>query len=142
MIRRLCPMSVLSHVFPRQVIDSQLQQDRANFDVSHELDEFILAEKPLTAHKRKANPEKMKPEMRQLETDFTVYDFERSGRRSYYPLNESLVSQHSHDGQLRPMVTSSSHTNTYVQSSRGTSQSRSSTSHSEAPRYSSQHDSR
>jgi len=34
-------------------------QERANFDVSHELDEFILAEKPLTHHKRKANPEKL-----------------------------------------------------------------------------------
>ncbi|KAF8480956.1 kinase-like domain-containing protein [Russula ochroleuca] len=37
-----------------------------------------------------ANLEKKKPEMRQLESDFTVFDFERTSRRSYYPLNESL----------------------------------------------------
>ncbi|KAI0300760.1 kinase-like protein [Russula brevipes] len=115
-------------------------QDRANFDVSHELDEFILAEKPLTAHKRKANPEKMKPDMRQLENDFTVYDFERTGRRSYYPLNEPLGAQHSHDGHVKPMSSSSSHTNTCVQTSTATTHSRSST--SEVPRYSSQRDSR
>lgn len=116
-------------------------QDTANFDVSHALDEFILAEKPLTAHKRKANPEKMKPEIRQLETDFTVYDFERSGRRSYYPLNETFVAQHSHDGHLRPMYSLSSHSNTYVQSSTATSNSRSSTSAASDPtRCSSQDD--
>lgn len=42
---------------------------QANFDVSHELDEFLMVEKPLTHSKRKANPdfEKMKPELRQLE---------------------------------------------------------------------------
>ena len=42
---------------------------KANFDVSHELDEFLMVEKPLTHSKRKANPdlEKMKPELRQLE---------------------------------------------------------------------------
>jgi len=42
---------------------------QANFDVAHELDEFLLAEKPLTHSKRKANPdlEKKKPELRQLE---------------------------------------------------------------------------
>ncbi|KAI0279755.1 kinase-like domain-containing protein [Russula aff. rugulosa BPL654] len=114
--------------------------DSANFDVSHALDEFMLAEKPLTAHKRKANPEKMKPEIRQLETDFTVYDFERSGRRSYYPLNETLVAHPPHDGHLRPMYSSSSHSNsnTYVQST-ATSQTRSSTSAASDPtRYSSQ----
>jgi len=42
---------------------------QANFDVSHELDEFLMVDKPLTHSKRKANPdlEKMKPELRQLE---------------------------------------------------------------------------
>ena len=136
-------VSPLSLSSPNLVTDSQLQQDSANFDVSHALDEFMLAEKPLTAHKRKANPEKMKPEIRQLETDFTVYDFEKSGRRSYYPLNETLVPQHSHDGQPRPMYTSSSHSqsNTYVQSGTATSHSRSSTSAASDPtRHSSQHD--
>ncbi|KAH9998812.1 kinase-like domain-containing protein [Russula compacta] len=117
-------------------------QDSANFDVAHELDEFILAQKPLTHHKRKANPEKMKPEMRQLENDFIVYDFEKTGRRSYYPHNESLVSQHSCDSHSRPTLSSSSHTNTYVQSATATTHSHSSTSRSEMPRHSSQHDSR
>src|SRR6266849_8987338 len=129
----MCPALVFSHCFPNRVTDSQLQQDSANFDVSHALDEFMLAEKPLTAHKRKANPDKMKPEIRQLETDFTVYDFERSGRRSYYPLNETLVAQPPHDGHLRPMYSTSSHSNTYVQSSTATSQTRSSTSAASDP---------
>ncbi|KAJ3728576.1 kinase-like domain-containing protein [Lentinula raphanica] len=42
---------------------------QANFDVSYELDEFLMVEKPLTHTKRKANTdlEKLKPELRQLE---------------------------------------------------------------------------
>jgi serine/threonine kinase 32 len=42
---------------------------RANFDVSHELDEFLVVEKPLTHKKRKTNNdlEKMDPGFRQLE---------------------------------------------------------------------------
>lgn len=42
---------------------------QVNFDVAHELDEFLLAEKPLTHQKRKANADlnKLKPELRQLE---------------------------------------------------------------------------
>jgi serine/threonine kinase 32 len=45
---------------------------QANFDVSHELDEFLLVDKPLQHSKRKANPdlEKMKPELRQLEEQY------------------------------------------------------------------------
>jgi hypothetical protein len=41
----------------------------ANFDVSHELDEFLMVEKPLTHTKRKANADldKLKPELRELE---------------------------------------------------------------------------
>lgn len=44
----------------------------ANFDIAHELDEFLLVERPLTHSKRKANPdwEKMKPELRQLEEEY------------------------------------------------------------------------
>ena len=47
---------------------------QANFDVSHELDEFLMVEKPLTHSKRKANPdlEKMKPELRQLEEQYVT----------------------------------------------------------------------
>jgi serine/threonine kinase 32 len=101
-----------------------MQQDRANFDIAHELDEFILAEKPLTHHKRKANPEKMKPEMRQLEDNFKVYDFERTVRQSYYPLNEHFVAAHSRDGQTRLVF--ASQTNTSVQTSTLNNSSRSS----------------
>ena len=45
---------------------------QANFDVSHELDEFLMVDKPLQHSKRKANPdfEKMKPELRQLEEQY------------------------------------------------------------------------
>ncbi|KAF8150615.1 kinase-like domain-containing protein [Crassisporium funariophilum] len=66
---------------------------QANFDVSHELDEFLMVEKPLTHSKRKANPdlEKMKPELRQLEEQFTVYDFSNMKRMSYYPHNQPIV---------------------------------------------------
>lgn len=83
---------------------------QANFDVSHELDEFLMVEKPLTHTKRKVNPDldKMKPELRQLEEQwvlkglriwcilthllrFTHYDFSRSQRMSYYPHNQPVV---------------------------------------------------
>ncbi|KAF9524842.1 kinase-like domain-containing protein [Crepidotus variabilis] len=66
---------------------------QANFDVSHELDEFLMVEKPLTHSKRKANPdlEKMKPELRQLEEQFTVYDFANMQRISYYPHNQDIT---------------------------------------------------
>ncbi|KAF5342359.1 hypothetical protein D9611_001757 [Ephemerocybe angulata] len=66
---------------------------QANFDVSHELDEFLMVEKPLTHSKRKVNPdlEKMKPELRQLEEQFTHYDFSSSKRMSYYPHNQPIV---------------------------------------------------
>ena len=45
------------------------QMKKANFDVSHELDEFLMVEKPLTAKKRKENIDldKLGPEYRQLE---------------------------------------------------------------------------
>ena len=50
------------------------QMKKANFDVSHELDEFMMVEKPLTHSKRKANPdlEKMKPELREMEEQYVV----------------------------------------------------------------------
>ncbi|KAF8737614.1 hypothetical protein AX14_012608 [Amanita brunnescens Koide BX004] len=66
----------------------------ANFDIAHELDEFLLVERPLTHSKRKANPdwEKMKPELRQLEDEFTVYDYSKSRRLSYYPHNQPVGS--------------------------------------------------
>jgi len=67
---------------------------QANFDVTHELDEFLMVEKPLTHSKRKTNTDldKLKPELRQLEEQFTVYDFSRSHRMSYYPHNQPVMS--------------------------------------------------
>ena len=91
-----------------------LQQRKPNFDVTHEFDEFLLAEKPLTHQKRKANPdtEKMAPELRQLEEQFTVYDFNSSTRISYYPHNEPIVAAHEADSD--PTVVIQSQTNTLV----------------------------
>ena len=56
------------------------QMKKANFDVSHELDEFLMVEKPLTHTKRKQHPdlEKMRPELRQLEEQGLIA--RRSGR--------------------------------------------------------------
>jgi serine/threonine kinase 32 len=90
---------------------------QANFDVAHELDEFLLAEKPLTHTKRKANPdlEKRKPELRLLEEQyvlvnpltyksltfllsspsFILYDFSRMTRTPYDPLNGGGVGTYS-----------------------------------------------
>jgi serine/threonine kinase 32 len=65
-VRVPCPRRVSSVVLTRH---HPTQQKKPNFDVSHELDEFLMVEKPLTHTKRKANPdlEKMKPELRQME---------------------------------------------------------------------------
>ena len=45
------------------------QMRKGNFDITHELDEFLMVEKPLTATKRKQNVDldKLGPEYRQLE---------------------------------------------------------------------------
>ncbi|EKM78124.1 hypothetical protein AGABI1DRAFT_114943 [Agaricus bisporus var. burnettii JB137-S8] len=74
---------------------------RANFDVSHELDEFLVVEKPLTHKKRKPNPdlEKMKPGFGQLEKYFTVYDFSKSQRMSYYPHNQAIGTESTNTDQ-------------------------------------------
>ncbi|KAH0833112.1 kinase-like domain-containing protein [Lanmaoa asiatica] len=89
---------------------------RANFDVTHELDEFLMVEKPLTHSKRKVNPnlDKMKPEFRQLEEEFTVYDFMSSQRRSYYPHNQPVttVAQISESPERDQFTTMQSQTNT------------------------------
>ncbi|KAJ3881375.1 kinase-like domain-containing protein [Lentinula edodes] len=89
---------------------------QANFDVSYELDEFLMVEKPLTHTKRKANAdlEKLKPELRQLEEHFTIYDYDRSQRQSYYPHNQPVYTMtaagqptHYRNGslQLQPTAT-------------------------------------
>ncbi|KAH7884626.1 kinase-like domain-containing protein [Phlebopus sp. FC_14] len=74
---------------------------KANFDVTHELNEFLMVEKPLTHSKRKVNSDmdKMKPEIRQLEEQFTVYDFMSSKRRSYYPHNQPITTIRSSDSE-------------------------------------------
>jgi serine/threonine kinase 32 len=79
----------------------------ANFDISHELDEFLMIEKPLTHTKRKANPdmEKMKPELRQLEEQFTLYDFSNSRRLTYYPHNQPVGSSEKSDQTLVQSIT-------------------------------------
>ncbi|KAF4571349.1 hypothetical protein EYR36_008678 [Pleurotus pulmonarius] len=78
---------------PAFVPDDGIKMKQANFDVSHELDEFLMVEKPLTHTKRKANADldKLRPELRQLEEQFTVYDFSRSKRLSYYPHNQPIT---------------------------------------------------
>lgn len=88
---------------------------KANFDVSHELDEFMMVEKPLTHSKRKGNPdlEKMKPELRQLEEQFTVYDFSKNSRVSYYPHNQPIVTSVS-QGDEEPSTILQSATNTLL----------------------------
>lgn len=67
--------------------------NRTNFDVSHELDEFLMVEKTLTHSQRKKNVDvdKMKPEYRMLEEQFTVYDYASQHRTSYYPHNQPIV---------------------------------------------------
>ena len=67
--------------------------NRTNFDVSHELDEFLMVEKTLTHSQRKKNidVDKMKPEYRTLEEQFTVYDYASQHRTSYYPHNQPIV---------------------------------------------------
>lgn len=83
---------------------------QANFDVSHELDEFLMVEKPLTHTKRKANAdlESLKPERRHLEEHFTVYDFSRPNRMSYYPHNQPVVPLGTESANTDPTVVQSS----------------------------------
>jgi serine/threonine kinase 32 len=61
----------------------------ANFDVSHELDEFLMVEKPLTHTKRKANADldKLKPELRELEEKYVFHIL-------FYPLLTSRFQVH------------------------------------------------
>ncbi|KAF9045769.1 kinase-like protein [Hymenopellis radicata] len=65
---------------------------KANFDASHELEELLLEDNPLKAKARKANQDNLSAEMRQMEEQFTSYDFKKMQRRSYYPHNQQLVS--------------------------------------------------
>jgi serine/threonine kinase 32 len=65
---------------------------KANFDASHELEELLLEDNPLKAKQRKANQDNLSAEMRQMEDQFTSYDFKKMQRRSYYPHNQQLIS--------------------------------------------------
>ena len=119
------------------------QMKKANFDVSHELDEFLMVEKPLVHSKRKQNPdlEKMKPELRQLEEQcvlpyvvrphlvltrlyrFTIYDFSKSRRKSYYPHNQPITNGiHENEDEQTEVLPSTTNTliptSTVVNSSR------------------------
>lgn len=63
---------------------------KANFDPSHELEELLLEDNPLKAKARKANQDNLTAEMRQMEEQFTSYDFKKMQRRSYYPHNHLI----------------------------------------------------
>lgn len=65
---------------------------KANFDASHELEELLLEDNPLKAKTRKVNQDNLSAEMKQMEDQFTSYDFKKMQRRSYYPHNQHLVS--------------------------------------------------
>ncbi|KAF8585440.1 kinase-like protein [Ramaria rubella] len=67
---------------------------KANFDATHELEELLLEDNPLKARKRNPNQDisNLSTEYRQMEEQFTSYDFRKMQRRSYYPLNQQLVS--------------------------------------------------
>ncbi|KAF9054332.1 kinase-like domain-containing protein [Panaeolus papilionaceus] len=65
---------------------------KANFDASHELEELLLEDNPLKARARRANQDNLSAEMRQMEEQFTPYDFKKMQRRSYYPHNQHLIS--------------------------------------------------
>ncbi|KDQ61652.1 hypothetical protein JAAARDRAFT_54998 [Jaapia argillacea MUCL 33604] len=65
---------------------------KANFDASHELEELLLEDNPLKAKPRKANQDNLSVEMRQMEEQFTTYDFKKMQRRSYYPNNQHIIS--------------------------------------------------
>jgi len=51
-----------------------------------------LEDNPLKAKARKANQDNLSAEMRQMEEQFTSYDFKKMQRRSYYPHNQHLIS--------------------------------------------------
>jgi len=69
------------------------QQKKANFDATHELEELLLEDNPLKARKRNPNQDisALSVEMRQMEEQFTTYDFKKMMRRSYYPQNQQQI---------------------------------------------------
>jgi len=67
---------------------------KANFDATHELEELLLEDNPLKARKRNPNQDlsNLSAELRQMEEQFTPYDFKKMKRRSYYPHNQQIIS--------------------------------------------------
>ncbi|RDX54326.1 kinase-like protein [Lentinus brumalis] len=64
---------------------------KANFDASHELEELLLEDNPLRAKQRKERDiSSLSAEMRQMEEQFTAYDFKKMHRRSYYPSTQII----------------------------------------------------
>ncbi|TBU30711.1 kinase-like protein [Dichomitus squalens] len=64
---------------------------KANFDASHELEELLLEDNPLRAKQRKERDiASLSAEMRQMEEQFTPYDFKKMQRRSYYPQTQII----------------------------------------------------
>ncbi|KAH9935881.1 kinase-like protein [Epithele typhae] len=64
---------------------------KANFDASHELEELLLEDNPLRARQRKERDiTSLSAEMRQMEEQFTPYDFKNMQRRSYYPQTQII----------------------------------------------------
>jgi serine/threonine kinase 32 len=51
-----------------------VQQKKANFDASHELEELLLEDNPLKAKARKANQDNLSAEMRQMEEQSVAID--------------------------------------------------------------------
>jgi len=77
-------------------LDSPFVPDpkKANFDATHELEELLLEDNPLKARKRNPNQDinTLSAEYRQMEEQFTTYDFQKMQRRSYYPNNQQIIS--------------------------------------------------
>ncbi|KZV83380.1 kinase-like protein [Exidia glandulosa HHB12029] len=67
--------------------------NKANFDATYDLEELLLEDNPLRARERKVQDvNNLSQEMRQLEEQFTSYDFMSMNRRSYYPQNQIVSS--------------------------------------------------
>lgn len=94
--------------------------NRTNFDVSHELDEFLMVEKTLTHSQRKKNVDvdKMKPEYKTLEEQFTVYDYSRQQRTSYYPHNQPIIVKKGEDSVIPSATNTVVPNQTYMERSR------------------------
>ena len=92
-----------------------IQSKKANFDASHELEELLLEDNPLKAKQRKDRDiSTLSAEMRQMEEQFTIYDFRQMHRRSYYPHNQPIVTNVGSEGDEDPAPVVQSATNTLL----------------------------